>query len=126
VTLGDSAWVEGASAVLVALARLSEVRGLPDEAGFKAATQAAPVAVVGEVRLALEVRIDVAAEVARLTKEEARLQAEIGKADAQLGNANFVQRAPAAVVEQMRGRLAEHRAARAKIQEQLERLTAAA
>jgi valyl-tRNA synthetase len=126
LTQGDSSWVEAASPVIAALARLSDVRVLPDEAAFKAATQTAPVAVVGELRLALEVRIDVAAEVARLTKEQARLQGEIAKADAQLGNANFVQRAPATVVEQMRARLAEHRAALAKLQEQLQRLTVAA
>jgi valyl-tRNA synthetase len=126
VTLGDAAWVESASPVIAALARLADVRPLPDAPSFAAATHAAPVSVVGDIRLALEVRIDVPAEIARLTKEEARLKAEIAKADAQLGNANFVQRAPAAVVEQMRVRLAEHRAAQAKIQEQLERLTAAA
>jgi valyl-tRNA synthetase len=126
LTLGDAAYVEAATPLLMTLARLAEVRRLPDAASFAAATQAAPVAVVGDVRLALEVRIDVAAETARLGKEVARLQGEIAKADAKLGNASFVQRAPAAVVEQERARLADHRAALARLQEQLERLTAAA
>ncbi|MBI5716485.1 MAG: valine--tRNA ligase [Burkholderiales bacterium] len=126
LTVGDTAYVEAAAPLLATLARLTEVRRLPDAAAFAAATQAAPVAVVGDVRLALEVRIDVAAETARLSKEVARLQGEITKADARLGNASFVQRAPAAVVEQERARLADHRAALARLQEQLERLTAAA
>jgi len=126
LTQGGAAWIESASPAIAALARLSEVRVLADEAAFKAATQAAPVAVAGELRLALEVRIDVAAETTRLKKEQARLQAEIAKAEGQLGNSNFVQRAPAAVVEQLRARLAEHRAALAKIEEQLQRLAVAA
>jgi len=126
LTWGDAGYVEAAAPLLGALARLAEVRRLPDAAAFAAATQAAPVAVVGEVRLALEVRIDVAAETARLTKEVARLQGEIAKAEGKLGNASFVQRAPAAVVEQERARMNEHRAAMARLQEQLERLTAAA
>jgi valyl-tRNA synthetase len=126
LTLGDEAYVEAASPILMALARLAEVRRQPDAGAFATATQAAPVAMVGDVRLALEVRIDVAAETARLTKEVARLQGEIAKAEAKLGNASFVQRAPAAVVEQERARMAEHRAALARLQEQLERLTAAA
>ncbi|MCW5637134.1 MAG: valine--tRNA ligase [Rubrivivax sp.] len=126
VTLGDAAWVEAAAPVLQALARLAEVRRLPDAVAFSAATQSAPVAVVGELRLALEVRIDVAAETTRLTKEVARLQGEITKAEGKLGNASFVQRAPAAVVEQERARLAEFRSALARLQEQLDRLTAPA
>ncbi|MCL4698899.1 MAG: class I tRNA ligase family protein, partial [Burkholderiaceae bacterium] len=126
VTLGDAAYVEAATPLVLALARLAEVRRLPDAAAFAAATQAAPVAVVGNVRLALEVKVDVAAETARLGKEVARLQGEITKADAKLGIASFVERAPAAVVEQERKRLAEHRAALARLQEQLERLAQAA
>ncbi|MBL8345022.1 MAG: valine--tRNA ligase [Rubrivivax sp.] len=126
LTLGDEAYVEAASPILMALARLAEVRRQPDAGAFAAATQAAPVAMVGDIRLALEVRIDVAAETSRLAKEVARLQGEIAKAEAKLNNASFVQRAPAAVVEQERGRMADHRAAVARLQEQLERLTAAA
>jgi valyl-tRNA synthetase len=122
LTLGDEAFVQSATPVLKALARLAEVQPLADEAAFAAATQAAPVAVNGELRLALHVQIDVAAEIARQQKEVTRLAAEISKADAKLGNESFVARAPAAVVEQERNRLADFRQALARLEEQLARL----
>ena len=57
--------------VLQALAKLSELRVFKAEAGWAAAAQAAPVAVVGEARLCLHMEVDVAAEKARLGKGHA-------------------------------------------------------
>lgn len=119
---GDAAFVESAAPVLKALCKLSDVRVLPDEAAFAAATQASPVAVAGSVRLALHVEVDVAAETARLDKEVARLQGEIAKAEAKLGNESFVARAPAAVVEQEKKRVTDFRQALTRLVEQRERL----
>ncbi len=126
LTLGDEAFVAAAAPLLKSLAKVSEVRALEGDAAFKAATQAAPVAVNGALRLALHVEIDVEAERARLSKEAARLRAEIDKARTNLGNESFVARAPAAVVEQMRKRMADFEQALARIEEQLAALTAAA
>jgi valyl-tRNA synthetase len=70
---------------------------------------AAAAAVIGELRMLLPLAglIDVDAERARLDKEIKRVQAEIGKCQGKLGNATFVDNAPAAVVDQERRRLAD-------------------
>jgi valyl-tRNA synthetase len=51
-----------------------------------------------------------------------RLEGEIVKAKAKLGNASFVERAPAKVVEQERERLAGFEATLVKLKQQLEKL----
>jgi len=126
LTRGDDAFVAAATPLLMSLARLSEVRRMTDDEAFAAATRAAPVAMVADVRLAIEIQVDVEAESARLKKEIARLQGEIAKAEAQLGNERFVQRAPATVVEEMRSRLADFKSTLARLQEQLAQLRGAA
>jgi len=70
----------------------------------------------------LKVEVDVAAEKERLSKEVARLQGEIAKAETKLSNASFIERAPAAVVAQEQERLAGFRALLEKQQMQLEKL----
>ncbi len=119
---GDGAFVGGAAPLLKALAKLSEVKVFTDDAAFTNATRAAPVVVYGSTRLALHVEIDVADERERLRKEVARLGGEIAKAQAKLANESFVARAPAAVVEQEKRRIAEFTATRDRLADQLERL----
>jgi len=121
-TVGDAEFLRAAAPVLQALAKLAEVRVFDDEAAWAQAAGAAPVAVVGEARLCLFMEIDVAAEKARLGKEAARLQGEITKAQGKLGNEGFVARAPAAVIDQEKQRLADFGATLEKVQAQLARL----
>jgi valyl-tRNA synthetase len=118
---GDAEFIAKAAPVLKALGKLNEVKQL-DEAAFAEATALAPVAVQGDARLALHVEIDVAAEKERLTKEIKRLEGEIVKAQAKLGNESFVARAPAAVVEQEKQRMADFGATLERVQQQFNRL----
>jgi valyl-tRNA synthetase len=114
---GDRATLERNAPYLAALARLSEVHvmdTLPDVG--------APVQVVGQARLMLHIEIDVAAEQARLDKEIARLEGEIAKTTAKLSNESFVARAPAAVVDQEKARMAQFNDTLAKVREQRQRL----
>lgn len=120
--VGDTAFMQGAAPVLQALAKLSEVKVFESEADWAAAAQAAPVAVVGDARLCLFMEIDVAAEKARLSKEVARLEGEITKANGKLSNEAFVAKAPPAVIEQEKKRVGDFTATLAKVKEQLQRL----
>ncbi|WP_349780638.1 valine--tRNA ligase [Xanthomonas sp. WHRI 7065] len=70
-------------------------------------TPPSATAIVGELTLLvpLEGLVDMDAERTRLDKEIKRVEGEIGKCNGKLGNATFVQNAPAVVVEQERARL---------------------
>ncbi|HUH58452.1 MAG TPA: valine--tRNA ligase [Candidimonas sp.] len=114
---GDRVVLEANSAYLAALAKLSGVEvvdALPDVG--------APVQVVGTTQLMLHVEIDVGAERLRLGKEIDRLDGEITKANSKLSNTSFVERAPAAVVEQEKVRVAQFGETLAKVKEQLAKL----
>jgi valyl-tRNA synthetase len=120
--VGDAAFMREAGPVLQALAKLSEVKVFDDDASWAAAAQAAPVAVVGEARLCLFMEVDVAAEKLRIGKEIARLDDQIGKANLKLSNEAFVAKAPPAVIDQERKRIAGFTATRDKLADQLARL----
>ena len=119
---GDDAFIERATPLLKSLAKLSDVRQLAAGLEFDHATRSAAVAEAGAARVALHVEVDVAAETERLSKEIARLQGEVTKANAKLGNEGFVARAPAAVVSQETQRVADFTATVARLQDQLARL----
>jgi valyl-tRNA synthetase len=120
--LGDTAFMQGAAPVLQSLAKLSEVKVFDTEAEWIAAAQAAPVAMVGEARLCLFIEVDAAAEKIRLTKEATRLEGEITKANAKLGNEAFVAKAPPAVIDEAKKRVADFGHTLDKIRQQLQRL----
>ncbi len=116
---GDVSGVGAAALVdyLAALGRLSDVRlvdALP--------AREAPVQVIDPLRVMLDVQIDVAVERDRLAKDIARHEGEIAKAQAKLANEGFVARAPGAIVEQERARLAGFNATLVKLREQYARL----
>ncbi|WP_414444908.1 valine--tRNA ligase [Burkholderia sp. 22PA0106] len=121
---GDLDRLAGFAPYLKALARLSDVTIVADEATLDAEGQGAPIAIVGASKLVLKVEIDVKAERERLSKEVARLENEIRKCEAKLGNEAFVAKAPPAVVEQEQKRIAEFRVTLEKLAAQLARLPA--
>jgi valyl-tRNA synthetase len=102
---------------LVALAKLSTVEIVDELPGAEA-----PVAIAGEFRLMLKIEINIDEERARLAREIARIESEIAKAENKLGNASFVERAPARVVEQEKERLASFGATLKKLREQFQKL----
>jgi valyl-tRNA synthetase len=122
LVLGDSAFMSAAAPVIKSLAKLNDVKLFDDEAAWATAAQGAPVAVVGEARICLFVEVDVAAEKARLGKEVTRLEGELVKASARLSNEAFVAKAPPAVLEQEKKRMADFTATLEKLRSQLVRL----
>jgi valyl-tRNA synthetase len=85
--------------------------------------QSIQIVVRGEVAaLPLEGVIDIPAEHARLAKEIEKLDGEMKKIEAKLGNADFMARAPEEVVEEQRERLEEATARREKLAEAFGRL----
>jgi len=117
IATGDHATLTLFAPYLAPLAKLSEVRVVDELPSGEA-----PVQIVGDYRLMLHIEIDVAAERERIAKDIARHEGEIAKAQAKLANDGFVARAPAAVVEQERSRLAGFSATLDKLREQYARL----
>jgi valyl-tRNA synthetase len=106
--------------IIVPLAKLSELKYVSED---ELNATDAPLKIVRDTKFKLKVELDVNAERLRLGKEIARLEGEIPKALAKLGNASFVDRAPANVVDQERARLAGFEATLGKLQQQLDKLS---
>ena len=117
------------------LARLDRHRDLIQRLARLESTAAASAIPDGALQLVLDEAtlilplkgvIDVAAETARLKKEVGKLQDEVKKIDAKLGNARFLAGAPEQVVEEQRERKSDAEAAMAKFADALKRLEGAA
>ncbi len=106
-----------------ALKRLAGVASASPLAPGEAAPQSA-AALLGELRILVPMAglIDVGAELARLEKRRGKLEQELAKAGAKLGNDSFVRNAPAEVVAQERERVLEFKRELAQLAEQHERV----
>jgi valyl-tRNA synthetase len=117
IAMGDAATLKEFAPYLTPLVKLSDVKIVAE-----LPSSDAPVQIVGEYRLMLRIEVDPVAERERIGKEITRVEGEIAKFKAKLSNENFVARAPAAVVEQERARLAEFTAMLEKLEVQYRRL----
>ena len=107
------------------LARLASVSSLEtrkDKAGIPS-TAVAAVFGGGEIYIPLEDLIDIAKELERLDKEKTRLDGEIKRLNGKLSNESFVSKAPAAVVDQERAKLAKYEEMYANLADRIEVLS---
>jgi valyl-tRNA synthetase len=118
----DKAWLAIGRPYLDFLARIESVTLLDDES---AAPESA-IALVGNMKLLIPMAglIDKDAELKRLDKEIGRLTDEIARVEQKLANPSFVDKAPAAVVDKERARLAEQSTAIGNLQAQREKIAA--
>ena len=66
--------------------------------------------------------VDLDEEIAKMGKEEARLEAEVDRSRKKLANKGFVDHAPAAVVEKEKGKLAEYESQLAGVRDRIKEL----
>jgi valyl-tRNA synthetase len=118
----DRAWIHAARPYLDFLARTESITVLDDESQ---APESA-MALVGEMKILIPMAglIDKDAELKRLDKEIARLTDDVARTESKLANPSFVDRAPAAVVQKERDKLADSATAIANLRAQRERIAA--
>ena len=109
-------------AFIYTLAKLESVEWL--DGGSKAPQSA--TALVGKMQILIPLAglIDKEAELTRLNKEIGKIQVNLDKGSAKLENPNFVDKAPAAVVEKERQRVEELARAKQQLEQQAEKIRA--
>lgn len=112
--------IDGSSTDIIRLARLSGI-SFADSRDEKAGLSAAVVR-GQEVLISAADDLDRGAESARLAREMEKVSAELAKVEKKLANTQFLDKAPAAVVQKNRDLLEELVAQKGKLQENLERL----
>jgi valyl-tRNA synthetase len=105
-----------------AVERLANVNGIEFVAESLAKASGARSTARFDVRVLYEKKIDVAAERERLSKDLARIEKQIENAERQLGNQQFLSKAPPKVVEGLRKQLEELKVVQAKTRAALDEL----
>ena len=107
------------------LERLASVSSLETRTSKDGIPSTAVTAVFGggEIYIPLEDLIDIAKELERLDKEKTKLDGEIKRLNGKLSNESFVSKAPAAVVEQERAKLAKYEEMYANLSDRIEVLS---
>ncbi len=107
------------------LERLASVSSLETRTNKEGIPSTAVQAVFGggEIYIPLEDLIDISKELERLDKEKTRLEGEIKRLKGKLSNESFVSKAPAAVVDQERAKLAKYEEMYANLSDRIEVLS---
>ena len=113
---------ERGASFLAPLAFASEVKVQENTDGISETAVSIPLQKAAAF-IPLEQLVDLDKERARLQKENARLEQEISRTSKKLSNAGFVSKAPAAVVEEERKKLAKYEDMKRQVEEQLNRIS---
>ncbi len=108
---GADDWYAAFAPAFRALARVE----LDGDRGAAERAEGENVVPVPGGRLAVAATVDPAEEAARLAAHLAKLDAEVTRFEAKLGNAAFVEKAPAAIVDKERAKLADRRRERDEV-----------
>jgi len=121
VSEADKRQLEQTQNYLINLAKLASIKVLDGEQAPACAT-----ALVGEMEIMIPMAglIDKDAELARLSKAADKLMQDVKRTEGKLGNDNFVSKAPAAVIDKEKAKLADAKMQLAKIEEQVEAIKA--
>ena len=117
IMIGNEEKIIGFKSYLLPLAKLDSIEIVNSFEKIDA-----PVALVGDFKLMLNIEIDVEAEKIRLQKEITRIVMEVKKAEGKLSNKAFIEKAPDEVVAQEKERLKIFTTELSKYEEQLSRL----
>jgi valyl-tRNA synthetase len=118
----DKQRVKSSLEYLTLLAKLESVEILAPDA----TPPASATALVGEMEIMIPMAglIDKEAELARLSKAAEKLQGDMKRTQGKLGNESFVSKAPAAVIDKEKAKLADGQMQLKKIQEQVDAIKA--
>jgi valyl-tRNA synthetase len=113
--------IEANRTYVVALANLSELHFIDDEANLPPTAMQLVDGETTHVPLA-SIIDDPDAELSRLAKRKAKTRQDLAKCEGKLSNQNFVANAPAEIVEQERTRIADFKSEIAQLEEQERRV----
>ena len=102
---------------LISLAKLSDAKITAD-----LPKKEAPVAIINEYKVMLNIEVDKEAEVIRLKKEIEKIDIDLNKAGIKLSNENFVSKAPKEIIKQEKERLSKFSEHKDKLVQQLKKL----
>ena len=102
---------------LIGLAKLSDAEITSD-----LPNKDAPVAIINEYKVMLNIEVDKEAEAIRLKKEIDKIDIDLNKAGIKLSNENFVSKAPKEIIKQEKERLSKFSEHKDKLVQQLKKL----